>query len=84
MARLEPVDPRQLGFFARWLARLVDWATKRKLGKTLSSSRIAAHHGKLFFGRAMAEGMLLQSHHVDDRLKTLCSLRAAMLAGCPH
>ena len=39
---------------------------------------------RLFFGRSMIEAANMGSHTVDDRLKTLASLRTSMLAGCPH
>jgi hypothetical protein len=84
MARLEPVELGKLGFFARIFTRITYFVTRRKLGKVLSSQQIAAHHPKLNYGRATAEAMLLVSHRVDDRLKTLAGIRAAQLAGCPH
>lgn len=84
MARLEPVEVGELGFFARLFVRFVDWVTRRKLGKALLSQKIAARHPRLLFGRVMLEGMNMVSHTVDERLKTLTSLRAAMLTGCPH
>ncbi len=84
MARLEPVELGRLGFFARIFTRIVYWVTRRKVGKVLLSQKIAAHHTPLLFGRSTIEGMALVSHRVDDRLKTLTSIRAAQLAGCPH
>jgi hypothetical protein len=84
MARLAPVELDRLGFFSRLFVRFVYWATRKKVGKVLLSSQIAAHHPLLLFGRSMLESTNLASHRVDDRLKTLASLRAAMLAGCPH
>jgi hypothetical protein len=84
MARLEPVELEHLGFFSRLFVRFVYWMTRKKLGKVLLSAKIAAHHPRLFFGRSMIEGANMGSHTVDDRLKTLASLRTSMLAGCPH
>ena len=84
MSRIEPVDPRTLGFFSRLFVRFVGWVTRRKLGKNLSSGRIAAHHPRLLFGRSMMEAQLMGARRVDERLKTLASMRAAMLVGCPH
>jgi hypothetical protein len=84
MARLAPVELDRLGFFSRLFVRFVYWATRKKVGKVLTSAQIAAHHPRLFFGRTMLEGTNLGSHGVDARLKTLASLRAAMLVGCPH
>jgi hypothetical protein len=84
MARLAPVELDRLGFFAQLFVRFVNWATRRMLGKELSSAQIAAHHPRLFFGSSMVESMMKLSHTVDDRLKTLVAMRAAMLVGCPH
>lgn len=84
MARLQPVPLGELGFFSRLFVRFVYWVTRRKLGKVLSSQQVAAHHPRLLFGRSTLEGTMLGSHAVDDRLKTLTSMRAAMLIGCPH
>ncbi len=84
MSRIEPVDPRKLGFFARLFTRFVAWVTRKKLGKSLSSQAVAAHHTRLLFGRTMMEAQLLGAKRVDERLKTLASMRAAMLVGCPH
>jgi len=84
MARLEPVDLDQLGFCSRLLVRFIYWATRKKLGKELSPLKIAAHHPRLLFGRGLLEGLALGSHAVDDRLKTLASIRVALLAGCPN
>ena len=64
--------------------RFVYWVTRRKLGTTLTSVRVAAHHPRLLFGRSMMESALMGSHLVDEPLKTLLSVRVAMLAGCPH
>ncbi len=84
MARLDPVDVRKLGFFARIFTRIVYFVTRRKMGKVVSSQQIASHHPRLSYGRATMEATLLFSHRVDDRLKTLAGIRAAQLAGCPH
>jgi 3',5'-cyclic AMP phosphodiesterase CpdA len=82
--RLEPVDPRQLGWLARQLVRFVNFVTRRMFGKDLKPQLVAAHHPKLLFGRSLFESALLASHRVDARLKILGSLRAAMIVGCPH
>lgn len=84
MARLEPAALEELGFFSRLFVRFVYWVTRKKVGKVLLSQQVAAHHPRLLFGRSMLEGSMMGSHTVDERLKTLVSLRAAMLVGCPH
>ncbi len=82
--RIEGAEPRKLGFFAGLFVRFFYWVTRRKVGTVLSSARVAAHHPRLLFGKGMMEAAVLASHRVDDRLKTLASVRVAMLAGCPH
>jgi len=84
MARIEGAKPGRLGWVAGLFVRFVYWVTRRKMGQVLLSQQIAAHHPRLLFGRSMMEGQLSTSHLVDDRLKTLASLRVAMVAGCPH
>ncbi|HZS40002.1 MAG TPA: hypothetical protein VFF06_24380 [Polyangia bacterium] len=84
MPRIEGAEPRKLGFFAGLFVRLVYWFTRRKVGTTLTSMRVAAHHPRLLFGKSMMEAAALSSRLVDERLKTLTSVRVAMVAGCPH
>jgi len=82
--RIEGAEPRALGFWAGLLVRFFYWMTRRKMGRVLSSVRLAAHHPRLLLGRGLMEQAVLGSHRVDMPLKTLVGLRAASLVGCVH
>jgi hypothetical protein len=79
MARIEGVPAERAGLFKRF----VYWMTRRKVGKVAEPVTIAAHHGPIFRGYLGYEYALTQSHRVDVKLKTLASLKAGALVGCP-
>lgn len=79
MARIEGVPPHKAG----WFVRLVYWFSKRMVGKVVEPVTIAAHHPWIFRGYGAYEFMLEHARLVDARLKTLASLKAAALIGCP-
>ena len=86
MARMQGVEPDQ----ASWFTRLVYWLVRRKLAKLTGRARlpepikITAHHPRLF--RAMGQMELGQeaARSVPAALKTLASIKAATLIGCPY
>jgi hypothetical protein len=84
MARIPGVESSQVPWYLRPVIGLIYWVTRRKVGKVLSSQKVAAHHPRLLLGRSAMEATLLGSHRVDDRLKTLAGIRAAMSVGCGH
>lgn len=79
MARIEGVPAARAGLFKRF----VYWMTRRKVGKVVEPLQIAAHHGPIFRGYIGYEYALTQSRRVDEKLKTLASLKTGALVGCP-
>ena len=66
-----------------WASRVFDALARRFAGKPLAPLRLAAHRPALLFARGAMEAAL-RGGTVDTRLKTLASLRTALLIGCPH
>lgn len=79
MSRIAGVPAERAGLFTRF----VYWMTKRKVGQVTEPVRVMAHHGPIFRGYIGYEYALTQSHRVDVKLKTLASLKAGALVGCP-
>ena len=77
MARIEPAAR------AGWFARLGYWFSMRRFGRVAEPLAVAAHHGAIVFGYSTYELALDRARLVDKRLKTLASLKAAALVGCP-
>jgi hypothetical protein len=85
MARIPGVEPGQAGLGTR----LLYWLVRRKVGKLtgrpsiLKPVKIAAHHPRLL--RAMGQMEMGQeaARSVPVVLKSLASIKAAMLVGCP-
>ena len=79
MARITGVEKDSAGLFTRF----VYWMTRRKIGKVVLPVKITAHQPRLL--RAMVKMEMGQAavHSVDPALKTLASLKTAMLIGCP-
>lgn len=86
MPRIQGVEPHEAGLFTR----IVYWFVRRKIGSLTGARRlvepikITAHHPRLL--RAMGQMEMGQdaATSVDARLKTLASIKAAMLIGCPY
>lgn len=79
MARIEGVPRHKAGLFVR----LAYWLSKRIVGKVVEPVMITAHHPWIFRAYGAYEFMLGRARLVDARLKTLASLKAAALIGCP-
>jgi hypothetical protein len=79
MTRIEGVPRRRAGLFVRFAY----WLAKRRLGKVPEPINITAHHPWIFRGYGAYEMTLERARLVDARLKTLASLKAAALIGCP-
>lgn len=79
MARLDGVDNKN----ASWVARLIYFATKRKLGRVITPIKITAHHPRLL--RAVAHMELGQeaARTVNPQIKMLAQIKVAMMIGCP-
>lgn len=85
MARLNGVEPRQAG----WFTRLVYSIVKRKLAKLTGAPRlieptkITAHHPRLLWATGQMDLGLEAANSVPEPLKSLASIKAAMMIGCP-
>jgi 4-carboxymuconolactone decarboxylase len=85
MARMRGVEPHEGG----WFTRLVYWLVRRKVGKLTGQARliepikIAAHHPRLLRALGQMEGGQEAARSVPAALKSLASIKAATLVGCP-
>jgi hypothetical protein len=85
MARLNGIEPRQAG----WFARLVYAMVRRKIAKITGNNRlvepvkIMAHHGRLLLAYGQMEMGQEAVHSVPTALKSLASIMAASQVGCP-
>ena len=86
MARMKGIEPHEAG----WFTRLVYWVVRRKMGKLTGQKRliepikVTAHHPRLL--RAMGQMEMGQeaARSVPASLKSLASIKAATLVGCPY
>jgi 4-carboxymuconolactone decarboxylase len=85
MARMQGVEPDEAG----WFTRLVYWFVKREVKKLtgrprlLEPVKVAAHHPRLLKALGQMEGGQAAARSVPASLKSLASLKAAALVGCP-
>jgi hypothetical protein len=79
MARIEGARAGQIGLFARFAY----WLCRRRFGKVVEPLAVAAHHAAILQGYAAYEFALGRAARVPARLKTLASIKAAILIGCP-
>jgi hypothetical protein len=85
MARMQGIEPNEAG----WLTRLTYWLVRRKVAKlterkvVVEPVKITAHHPRLL--RAMGQMEMGQeaAQSVPVSLKSLASIKAATLIGCP-
>ncbi len=86
MTRIQTIESQNANLFTR----LVYWAAKRKVGKVAGAARlveplkITSHQPRLLFGYGQMELALDAMSTVPARLKSLASLKAATLVGCPY
>ncbi len=79
MARIQGVEPERAG----WFVKFVYWMTRRKIGRVVLPIKIAAHHPRLLRALAEMERGQMAATSVDGGLKSLASVKVAMLIGCP-
>ncbi len=79
MARIAGVEPERAG----WFVRFVYWMVRRKVGRVVLPIKIAAHHPRLLRSVGEMEGGQIAARSVDASLKSLASVKVAMLIGCP-
>jgi 4-carboxymuconolactone decarboxylase len=86
MARMAGVEPGEAGLFTR----LVYWLVRRKVGKIagrpllVEPIKITAHHPRLLRAYGQMEMGQEAATSLPSGLKTLASIRAATLIGCPY
>jgi hypothetical protein len=85
MARMKGIEPHEAG----WFTRLIYWVVRRKMGKLTGQNRlvepikIAAHHPRLLKALGQMEMGQEAARSVPAPLKSLASIKAATLVGCP-
>jgi 4-carboxymuconolactone decarboxylase len=86
MSRIQGIEPHEAGWFTRLIYRLV----RRKIGKLTGQDRliepikIMAHHPRLLKALGQMEMGQDAARSVPDVLKSLASIKAATLIGCPY
>lgn len=66
----------------RPLTRLIYWASRRMFGEVPEPLAVMAHHRGILYGTSAYETALANANRVDERLKTLANVKAAMVIGC--
>jgi hypothetical protein len=85
MARMNGVEPGEGG----WFIRFVYWIVKRTMNKLTGKPtipepvKITAHHPRLLKALGQMEGGQAAAKSVPASLKSLASIKAATLIGCP-
>ena len=85
MARMNGVEPERAG----WFTRIVYWIVRRKVGKETGQAKlvehvkITAHHTRLLRAYGQMEMGQEAARSVPAALKSLVTLKAATLIGCP-
>ena len=86
MTRMQGVESHQAGLFIR----LMYWLVQRKIGqitgkkKLIDPIKIAAHHPRLLKALGQMEMGHEAARAVSATLKSLASIKAATLVGCPY
>lgn len=78
MIRITPVPDGQ----GNPVVRVTYRETRRRLGRVIDPIRVRAHHPKLLGATGAVELAFERSHHADEHLKELATLKAATLIGC--
>ena len=65
------------------LLRVVNWAARRRLGRTIEPIAIMGHVSRVLMGAGAMDYALDGSRQVEARLKELAQIKAATLVGCP-
>jgi hypothetical protein len=86
MARIQGVEAHEAG----WFTRLVYWLVQRKMGqltgkkKLIEPIKIMGHHPRLLKAVGQMEMGQEAARSVPVLLKSLASIKAATLVGCPY
>ena len=86
MARLPGIEPRDAGLFLRGLYAVVRRKVNKAAGKAsvVEPIQVHAHHTRLLMGMGQMEAAQEAAKSVDPALKTLASIKAATMIGCPY
>jgi len=76
---MQGIEPPQAGLFVRF----VYWMVRRKVGRVVLPIKITAHHPRLLRSLVEMETGQAAARTVDAGLKSLASVKTAMLIGCP-
>ncbi len=68
---------------AGWLARVVFWFTKRKVGRDWEPLRVAAHNPAVLQAQVGFEAGWQRASRLTGRLRALVSIKTSALVGCP-
>jgi hypothetical protein len=79
MSRIQGVAPRR----ASWLVRVVARIARRMLGQVPEPLMVSAHNPAVFRATVGYEYFLSKGKRAEERLKSLASLKAAAMVGCP-
>jgi hypothetical protein len=85
MARIRSVAPRA----ANLLTRVLCWSVRRKMRQLtgcadlVESIQVTAHHTRLLVALGQMEMGQAAARSVPEGSKSLASIKAAMLVGCP-
>jgi hypothetical protein len=79
MARIPGLEAEQAG----WFARIAYWMTKRKVGRVILPMKITAHQPRLLWAVGQMEMAQAALRSVDNVIKCLVDIQAAMMIGCP-
>jgi 4-carboxymuconolactone decarboxylase len=83
---MQGVEPHEAG----WFIRLMYWLVKRKIGQITGKKqliepiKITAHHPRLLKALGQMEMGQEAARSVPVALKSLASIKAATLVGCPY
>jgi hypothetical protein len=71
------------GSEAGWIAKLIYWALKRRIGRVSRSKMLAAHHTGTLQASTWMDAVCASARTVPGQLKELVQLEVATLVGCP-
>jgi hypothetical protein len=85
MARINGVERNQAGWFTRLIYSLVErkLAKLTGVGRLIEPIKITAHHTRLLWAQGQMEMGQEAANSVPIALKSLASIKAASLIGCP-
>ena len=77
--RIEGLERNQVA----WSLRPLYWYLGRMFGKVLTPIKVLAHRPGVTLAMTAMNAAMEYSHAAPDDVKSLVSLRAAQLVGCP-